>query len=57
MLEKMMSAYHFYVVKKNPIPLNVQTALCVMFDQYIQSGRHNHVPADFKDKILKCEVQ
>lgn len=57
MLEKMMDAYHYYVLSKNPIPLDVRTALCVMFDEYVKSGRHNHVPADFKQKIMECQVK
>lgn len=57
MLEKMMWAYHYYVLQKNPIPLDIQTALVVMFKQYKGSNpNHNHIPIDFQDKIMACEV-
>lgn len=56
MLQKMMWAYHFYVLDSNPISLDVQTALCVMYDQYKVCEWHNHVPLDFKEKIMACKV-
>lgn len=57
MLEKMMFAYHTYVLQGEPIPLDVQTALTVMFDEYMKSGMHNHVPSDFKEKIMACQIK
>lgn len=56
MLQKLMWAYDYYVINKNAVPLNVRTALVVMFEQYTQSGRHNHVPSDFVDRIMECDL-
>lgn len=56
MLEKMMWAYNFYVVDKNDIPLDVQTALCAMFDQYKKRKYRNHVPENFKEVIMACPI-
>lgn len=57
MLEKMMWAYNMYVLRRRKIPLDVQTALCVMYDQYTRNKMHNHIPADFKERIMECEVE
>lgn len=56
MLEKMMWAYHTYVLQGNPIPLDVRTALCAMYDQYKTCEWHNHVPEDFKERINACKI-
>lgn len=56
MLEKMMGAYHKYVLQKEDIPLDTKTAMCVMFEQYKKNPKHNHVPADFIDRINECKV-
>lgn len=56
MLEKMMWAYNFYVVDENEIPLDVQTALCVMYDQYKSHKFRNHVPENFKEMIMACKI-
>lgn len=55
-LQKMMWAYHTYVLQETPIPLDVRTALVEMYNQYKKSSWHNHVPEDFVDSIMKCEV-
>lgn len=57
MLEKMMWAYHNYVLKHQKIPLDVQTALIEMATQYRTSGWHNHIPQDFEEKIQECELE
>lgn len=56
MLQIMMRAYHSYIIGKQPIPLDVRTALCEMFKQYKICNWHNHVPEDFVEKLMKCEV-
>lgn len=47
--ERMTWAYTYYGEKKKPLPMMTKTAFCDMYDQY--TGHHNHIPADFKQKI------
>lgn len=56
MLDEMMESYHVYVLQHEPIPLSVQTALCEMYDKYKVYEWHNHVPENFKQKIMECDV-
>ena len=56
MLERMMFAYHRYVLKGVPIPLDIQTAAVVMYDEYTKSGMRNHIPSDFKERIMACQI-
>lgn len=56
MLEKLMWAYHKFVLEKQDIPLDTKTAMCVMFEQYKKNPNHNHVPLDFIEKINECKV-
>lgn len=55
-LREMMWAYHYYVLEGNPIPLDVRTALCCMFDQYKVCEWHNHIPEDFKERLYACDI-
>lgn len=55
-LQKLMWSYHTYVLQKNAIPLDVRTALVEMYNQYKKSSWHNHVPEDFVQAIMSCEV-
>lgn len=55
-LQKLMWSYHTYVLQKNAIPLDVRTALVEMYNQYKKSSWHNHVPEDFVQAIMNCEV-
>lgn len=52
--EKMSWAYTYYGVKKKPVPQVTKSSLCDMFDQYTREGKHNHIPQDFKEKIMSA---
>ena len=50
--EKMSWAYTYYGVKRKPVPQVTKSSLCDMYDQYTKQGKHNHIPQDFKAKIM-----
>lgn len=54
--EKLTWAYVHYGVKKNPISLDTRSSLERMYEQYAKSGRHNHVPTDFVDKLHEAPI-
>lgn len=56
MLEKLMWSYRHYCIDQNPIPLDVRTALEVMYEQYKKGGRHNHVPGDYLERLRAVPV-
>lgn len=49
--EKMNWAYVYYGIEHHPIPLATLTSLEMMYDQYVATGKHNHVPQDFKERL------
>lgn len=55
MLQKMMWAYHEVVDNKKVFPVDVRVALTVMYDEYKRCEWHNHVPEDFKERIMECD--
>lgn len=55
--EKMNWAYVYYGIEHHPIPLATRTSLEQMYDQYTQTGKHNHVPQDFKERIRSTHVK
>ena len=56
-LEKMMWAYVHYGIKKHPISLATRTSLELMYDQYTENGKHNHIPQDFKEAIRCAPIE
>lgn len=57
MLKDMMEAYDYYVQKGNKIPLNIRTSLIEIHKQYNAYEYRNHVPHDFEEKIMACELE
>lgn len=55
--EKMMWAYVHYGVEQHEISLATRTSLELMFDQYVEMGKHNHVPQDFKEVIRRAPLK
>lgn len=56
MLQIMMKAYHKHIIDGQPVSLDVRTALCEMFEKYKMCEWHNHIPDDFAQKLMKCQV-
>lgn len=56
-LKELNWAYIYYGIKHHPLPLHSKNSLEEMYDQYKSSGRHNHVPADWTEKINSCPLE
>lgn len=55
--EKLMWAYGYYGIQRHPISITTRTSLELMYDQYTDDGKHNHIPQDFKEIIRKAPLE
>ena len=56
-LKELNWAYMYYGIKHHPLPLHSKNSLKQMYEQYIASRRHNHVPADWPEKMNSCPIE
>ena len=56
-LKELNWAYIYYGIKHHPLPLHSKNSLEQMYEQYTTGSKHNHVPADWREKINSCPLE
>ena len=58
-LKELNWAYIYYGIKHHPLPLHSKNSLEQMYEQYTTGSKkkHNHVPADWTEKINSCPLE